>query len=193
MIVEREEILSEVNMRKLVLSLGMAFCCLCCNAAFASSASSDELNARIKSLQERLKQFQNRSYADSEEKLVVEEEAIDLILDREAENILPPSALSNLSSTLITDETVEQLVEDFEKRSDVALTVLFHDSESDNFYVANKEFFAAIEPPKVIIETEQESKQRFYDSLRQRVFNATRKGKSDPEDIRQQLAKLDSL
>lgn len=180
-------------MRRLVLGLVMAFCCFCCNTAFASSASSDGLNARIKSLQERLKQFQSRSYADAEEKLVVEEEAIDLILDRDAESILPPSTLSSLSSTLITNETVEQLVEDFENRSDVALTVLFHDSEPDSLYAANKEFFSMIEPPKVIIETEQESKQRFYDSLRERVFKATRKGKLDQEEIRQQLARLDSL
>ena len=109
-------------MRRLALGLGMAFLCLCCSNAYAEISSSDSMNLRIKSLQERLKQFQNRTYADEEDKLVDEEEAVDLILDRADESILPVAEIP------MNSELAEKIVEDLENRSDVAMTVLFHES-----------------------------------------------------------------
>ena len=132
-------------MRRLALVLSMAFFCFCTPSLFASSVENENLNARIKLLQERLKEFQNREYKDAEEKLIVEEEAIDLILDKD-ESLLP------IPEMPVNNEMAERLVEDFENRSDVAMTVLFHDSDFDEKYSANKSFFAMIDPPKVIIE-----------------------------------------
>ena len=172
-------------MRKLALCLGVAFLCFCCSSAsFASSTENENLNARIKLLQERLKEFQNREYKDAEEKLIVEEEGIDLILDQD-ESLLP------LPLMPISDETAEQIVEELENRADVAVTVLFHDSDYDEKYEANKSFFAMIDPPKVIIEDSLEDKQHFYESLRQKVLTATRSSKLDNEERQQLLASLD--
>lgn len=170
-------------MRRLALGLGMAFLCLCCSNAYAEISSSDSMNLRIKSLQERLKQFQNRTYADEEDKLVDEEEAVDLILDRADESILPVAEIP------MNSELAEKIVEDLENRSDVAMTVLFHESDNEGFYGANKDF-AMIEPPKVIIEDSPEDKQIFYANLRQRVLQATRSSKLGSEEINSQLASL---
>lgn len=218
-------------MRRLALVLSMAFFCCCSNATlFASSVENENLNARIKLLQERLKQFQNREYKDAEEKLIVEEEAIDLILDKD-ESLLP------IPEMPVNNEMAERLVEDFENRSDVAMTVLFHDSEFDQKYEANKSFFAMIDPPKVIFEGNIEesieneinnlentmvntevntafnpqntvyeqvntaynpennytNKQEFYESLRQKVLNATRSNVLNENERQQLLASLDYL
>lgn len=170
-------------MRRLALGLGMAFLCLCCSNAYAEISSSDSMNLRIKSLQERLKQFQNRTYADEEDKLVDEEEAVDLILDRADESILPVAEIP------MNSELAEKIVEDLENRSDVAMTVLFHESDNEGFYGANKDF-AMIEPPKVIIEDSPEDRQIFYANLRQRVLQATRSSKLGSEEINNQLASL---
>lgn len=170
-------------MRRLALGLGMAFLCLCCSNAYAEISSSDSMNLRIKSLQERLKQFQNRTYADEEDKLVDEEEAVDLILDRADESILPVAEIP------MNSELAEKIVEDLENRSDVAMTVLFHESDNEGFYGANKDF-AMIEPPKVIIEDSPEDRQIFYANLRQRVLQATRSSKLGSEEINSQLASL---
>lgn len=170
-------------MRRLALGLGMAFLCLCCSNAYAEISSSDSMNLRIKSLQERLKQFQNRTYADEEDKLVDEEEAVDLILDRADESILPVAEIP------MNSELAEKIVEDLENRSDVAMTVLFHESDDEGFYGANKDF-AMIEPPKVIIEDSPEDRQIFYANLRQRVLQATRSSKLGSEEINSQLASL---
>lgn len=168
-------------MRKLALGLGMAFLYLCCSSAYAEVSSTDSMNSRIKSLQERLKQFQHRTYADEEDKLVGEEEAVDLILDRADESILPVAEIP------ITDDMAEKIVEDFENRTDVAVTVLFHDTDTEGgFYGANKDF-AMIEPPKVIIEDSPEDRQLFYANLRQRVLQATRSSKLEVDDINRQL------
>ena len=57
-------------MRKLALGLCVALLFFCSNnTSFASSTENENLNARIKLLQERLKEFQNREYKDAEEKL----------------------------------------------------------------------------------------------------------------------------
>ncbi len=203
-------------MRKCALSLCLALFCICINSvSFASSTENENLNARIRLLQERLKEFQNRQYKDAEEKMIVEEEAIDLILDQD-ESLLP------IPEMPVTDEMAEKIVEDLENRSDVAMTVLFHDSEFDQNYPASKSFFAMIDPPKVIIEgyvepnldirsasrieenivenndNEEnhassviENKQQFYESLRQKVLQATRSNKLDEEERQQLLASLD--
>ena len=194
-------------MRRLALVLSMAFFCCCSNATlFASSVENENLNARIKLLQERLKQFQNREYKDAEEKLVVEEEAIDFILDQD-ESLLP------LPEMPVNNEMAERLVEDLENRSDVAMTVLFHDTDFDEKYGASKSFFAMIDPPKVILEGSVDDepiyntnteynrvnnnynnvgdKQQFYESLRQKVLHATRSNKLDEGERQQLLASLD--
>lgn len=190
-------------MRRLALGLGMAFFCFCCSGiSFASSIENDNLNSRIKALQERLKEFQNREYKDHEEKIIAEEEAIDLILDQD-ETLLP------LPEITINEEIAEQIVEDFENRSDVAMTVLFHDNETDEPILQNKSFFASIdapkvfekfdankavysmiEPPKVIIEDGPEDKQQFYENLRIKVLQATRSSKLDHDERQQILASL---
>ena len=190
-------------MRRLALGLGVAFLCFFCSGiSFASSMENDNLNSRIKALQERLKEFQNREYKDHEEKMVAEEEAIDFILVQD-DGFLP------LPELTITEEIAEQIVEDFENRSDVAMTVLFHDNESDEILEPSKSFFASIdapkvfdkfdankavysmiEPPKVIIEDGTEDKQQFYENLRIKVLQATRSNKLDHEERRQILASL---
>ncbi|MBQ3644853.1 MAG: hypothetical protein II961_09675 [Candidatus Riflebacteria bacterium] len=190
-------------MRRLALGLGIAFFCFFCSGvSFASSIENDNLNSRIKALQERLKEFQNREYKDHEEKIIAEEEAIDLILDQD-ESLLP------LPEVTIDEEIAEQIVEDLENRSDVAMTVLFHDSSEDERFESNKSFFASIdapkvfekfdaekavysmiEPPKVIIEDSPEDKQQFYESLRIKVLQATRSSKLDQEEREQILASL---
>ena len=157
---------------------------------------------KLKEKQERLKEFQNREYKDHEEKIIAEEEAIDLILDQD-ESLLP------LPEVTIDEEIAEQIVEDLENRSDVAMTVLFHDSSEDERFESNKSFFASIdapkvfekfdaekavysmiEPPKVIIEDSPEDKQQFYESLRIKVLQATRSSKLDQEEREQILASL---
>ena len=190
-------------MRRLALGLGVAFFCFFCSGiSLASSLENDNLNSRIKALQERLKEFQNREYKDHEEKMVAEEEAIDFILVQD-DVFLP------LPELTITEEIAEQIVEDFENRSDVAMTVLFHDNESDEILEPSKSFFASIdapkvfdkfdankavysmiEPPKVIIEDGTEDKQQFYENLRIKVLQATRSNKLDHEERRQILASL---
>jgi hypothetical protein len=190
-------------MRRLALGLGVAFFCFFCSGiSLASSLENDNLNSRIKALQERLKEFQNREYKDHEEKMVAEEEAIDFILVQD-DGFLP------LPELTITEEIAEQIVEDFENRSDVAMTVLFHDNESDEILEPSKSFFASIdapkvfdkfdankavysmiEPPKVIIEDGTEDKQQFYENLRIKVLQATRSNKLDHEERRQILASL---
>ena len=190
-------------MRRLALGLGVAFFCFFCSGiSLASSLENDNLNSRIKALQERLKEFKNRKYKDHEEKMVAEEEAIDFILVQD-DGFLP------LPELTITEEIAEQIVEDFENRSDVAMTVLFHDNESDEILEPSKSFFASIdapkvfdkfdankavysmiEPPKVIIEDGTEDKQQFYENLRIKVLQATRSNKLDHEERRQILASL---
>ncbi len=178
-------------MRRLALGLGVAFFCFFCSGiSLASSLENDNLNSRIKALQERLKEFQNREYKDHEEKMVAEEEAIDFILVQD-DGFLP------LPELTITEEIAEQIVEDFENRSDVAMTVLFHDNESDEIapkvfdkFDANKAVYSMIEPPKVIIEDGTEDKQQFYENLRIKVLQATRSNKLDHEERRQILASL---
>ncbi len=174
-------------MRKSTLSICLAFFCIISNIVLASSTENENLNARIRLLQERLKQFQNREYKDAEEKMIVEEEAIDLILDQD-ESLLP------IAEIPITDENAERIVEDLENRADVAMTVLFHDTDFDQTFETNtKSFFAMIDPPKVIIEDSIDDKQVFYESLRQKVLQATRSGKLDSEERRQLLASLDQF
>ena len=191
-------------LRRLALGLGIAFFCFCCGgASFASSNDNDNLNLRIKALQERLKEFQNREYKDHEEKMIAEEEAIDLILDQD-ESLLP------VPEIIINEKSAEKIVEDLENRSDVAMTVLFHDDgELDDRFEPNKSFFSMleppkimekfeankavysmIEPPKVIIEDGPEDKQQFYENLRIKVLQATRSSKLDQEERQQILASL---
>ena len=170
-------------MRRLALGLGIAFFCFFCSGvSFASSIENDNLNSRIKALQERLKEFQNREYKDHEEKIIAEEEAIDLILDQD-ESLLP------LPEVTIDEEIAEQIVEDLENRSDVAMTVLFHDSSEDERFESKKSFFSSIdapkvfekfdaekavysmiEPPKVIIEDSPEENSSFMKVLELKFF-----------------------
>lgn len=174
-------------MRKLAIGLGIAFFCFCCNTnAFASSTENENLNARIRALQERLKEFQQREYKDHEEKVIAEEEAIDLILEED------PSLLSDSNKIEIPRDPalVEKFLEDFENSSDVNVTVLFHDSDLGENYGAIKSF-AMIEPPKIIIEDSQEEKQQFYDSLRRKVFQATRNARINNQERHQILASLE--
>ncbi len=174
-------------MRKIAIGLGIAFLLSLSNSAsLASSIENQNLNARIKSLQERLKEFQQREYKDHEEKMVAEEEAIDLILEEEA-NLL--QAQEKVETT-INQELAEKFIDEFENRSDVALTVLFHDNDLGERYSANKSF-DIIEPPKIIIEDEQDEKQQFYDSLRKKVFQATRNYRMNNQERRHILASLE--
>lgn len=175
-------------MRRLAIGLGMAFSLFCCsNIALASSIENENLNARIRALQERLKEFQKREYKDHEEKIIAEEEAIDLIL--EEDSILPePDKIEEPIDT----ETAEKRLDDFEKRSDVAVTVLFHDNDTSESYGAIKNF-ALIEPPKIIIDDGQDDKQQFYETLRRKVFQATRNARQNNVERHHMLASLDSL
>jgi hypothetical protein len=171
-------------MRKLALGLSIACFCLCFNnLSFASSTENENLNARIKSLQERLKEFQNREYKDHEEKLIVEEEGIDLILEEEAKRLTNPNLSMNI-------EAAERKVEELENRLDVAVTVLFHDNEYNGSYGANKNI-DIIEPPKVIMEDSAEDRQILYDSLRKKVLQATRSGKMPVEEKLQAFVNLE--
>lgn len=165
-------------MRKLALGLGMVFLCLCCGSASADTFSSDKMNTRIKSLQERLKQFQQRSYADDEKQMVVDEETVDLILNIDDESFLPAPEVP------MFDEQAEKRVEAFENRSDVAVTVLFHDDEPLKI---NKEI-SVIAPPKLFFEDGDEKentvqveisdRHRVLENLRQRVSQAENSRKS---------------
>lgn len=180
-------------MRKFALGFGMAFLCLFCCSANATVLGSDNMNSRIKSLQERLKQFHNKAFADEEERMIVEEEVVDLILEKTDESILASSDVQ------ITHEMAERIVEELESRSDVAMTVLFHDNESEGFFGVSKEF-TMIDPPKVIIDDSEDEKvasakesinrQEVIANLRQRVLEASRCSQEEADSISRQIASL---
>lgn len=184
-------------MRKLAIGLGLAcFCLLCSGNAYAESYDNENLNARIKMLQERLKEFQKRDSVHTEEdKKIIEEEFVDLIFDRKDESLLPTP------EKIIDSAEAEKLVEEFENRNDVAMTVLFHDN-SEGFFAVSKNF-ASIEPPRVFMDdyepaepvlsesTEMAAavkpstvidsdydRQQLYEELRRKVYAATRSRES---------------
>ena len=81
----------------------------------------------------------------NEEKMVENEECVELILDRAGDSILPQPEKP------IEGPMAEQIVEELESRTDVAMTVLFHDTDLDKEVAVNSDY-GNIEPPRLIFE-----------------------------------------
>ncbi len=190
-------------MRKTAVGIGLALCCMCCSGALYAddlvTGNSTTLNSRIQSLQARIKEFHARDTTalSEEEKMVEDEECVELILDRAGDSILPQPEKP------IEGSVAEQIVEELENRTDVAMTVLFHDTDLDKEVAVNSDY-GNIEPPRLIFEDNamaaasdvdkvfdpKTDKELFYNELRKKVFSATRNGKSEATEVRQQMASL---
>lgn len=159
----------------------------------AQRTGNREMHARINALRNRLQNYQLERVREEPRKVVIEEEK----------------------------ETVEvkfeQLIEDFETRKDVAVTVLFHDedfarrqmaqdestpSSDENLVLAGAPVEPVVSDAKEVTETvdltdaakqlefERAQRQEKYEALRRRVHMATRRIHEQARDINSMVAQV---
>lgn len=167
-------------MRRFVVGLFLAYLAVFCGSTqvFAQkSPGSRDVNQRIQALRNKLIDFQAQRSNKADKA-----EDPNLIMDT-------------------FEVKGEKLVEEFEKRSDVAVTVLFHDSEmplsaamtSEPVANFHEEQIEESAEKSVKIETphlESDSRLKRYEDLRQRVCLATRSIRFQASQINRQIARV---
>lgn len=166
-------------MRKLLVGLGIAGLLLVGNSEVNAqkTSSSKELNERIKALRSRLQDYQTKTVRQSPARLLSGDETADLIVSQ-------------------PELKGEKIVEELESRKDVAVTVLFHDSDSGS--LPEPKVAASISAPVAasVAVNEKASadnhdlRSKRYEDLRQRVYLATRNARAQAGEINRQVASL---
>ena len=168
-------------MRRFVVGLVLTCLAVFCgsNQALAQKSSgSRDVNQRIQALRTRLMDFQAQRSASKEEPA----EFAELILDS-------------------FEIKGEKLVEEFENRSDVAVTVLFHDAEAVVSTAISNESAEKMAENKVEeiaenddkndeLHLESDSRLKRYEKLRERVCQATRSVRFQASQINRQIARV---